>query len=101
MSKKVVLYHAGCHDGFGAAWAAHQKFGDSAEYTAVQYGQDPPNIEAGSEVYIVDFSYPRPILEALNKKMSKLVVLDHHDTARKELEGLDYATFDMDKSGAV
>jgi oligoribonuclease NrnB/cAMP/cGMP phosphodiesterase (DHH superfamily) len=30
-----------------------------------------------------------------------LVVLDHHKTAEEDLAGLDYAIFDMDKSGAV
>ena len=33
----VVLYHADCLDGFGAAYAAWEKFGDTAEYIPVQY----------------------------------------------------------------
>ena len=28
----VVIYHAHCQDGFGSAYAAYQKFGDTATY---------------------------------------------------------------------
>ena len=95
-----VLTHAGCYDGFGAAFSAWLKFGDKAEYIPVQHGKQPPEIPEGSEVYIADFAYPRDILLKLKEKCSKLVVLDHHITAKEDLEGLDFATFDMDKSGA-
>jgi len=33
--------------------------------------------------------------------MADVVVLDHHQTAQKALEGLNFAHFDMTKSGAV
>jgi len=36
----VVLYHANCLDGFGAAYAAWKKFGDTADYIPVQYGEE-------------------------------------------------------------
>src|SRR3989344_1169898 len=39
MNKKIaVLYHKGCTDGFGAAWAAWKKFGARAEYLGVERG---------------------------------------------------------------
>lgn len=53
------------------------------------------------EVYILDFSYPRDVLEALKTRVNKLLVLDHHKTAQEALEGLEYAIFDMNKSGCV
>ena len=37
--KPLVIYHANCADGFGAAFAAWLKFGDEAEYQAAQYGK--------------------------------------------------------------
>ena len=52
------------------------------------------------EVFIVDFSYDRATCEALAGKYG-LTILDHHKTAEKELLGLDYATFNLEKSGAV
>jgi len=96
----LVLYHAGCTDGFTAAWAAWEVLGDKAEYIHVQYGSDPPDVE-GRKVAIVDFSYPREQLQEMASKAEALVVLDHHKTAEAQLHGLDYARFDMDKSGAV
>ena len=37
--KPLVIYHASCADGFGAAFAAWLKFGDDAEYVACSYGK--------------------------------------------------------------
>lgn len=107
--KPLVLYHAGCADGFCTAWIAHQKFGDGAEYIPVNYGQEPPDV-MGREVYILDFSYKRPVMEKLRKKAAMLVVLDHHKTAEAELAGFGATAdpnaetnvvlrFDMHKSG--
>lgn len=100
-----VLYHANCFDGFGAKYAAWRMYGDKAEYIPVNYGQPLPKqvAEATSEdeVYILDFSYPRNILEELHKRVLVLKVLDHHKTAQEDLKGLLYATFDMEKSGAI
>lgn len=98
-----VLYHASCRDGFAASYAAWKKFGYSknVKYIAVQYGKPIPEMEDNSEVYILDFSYPREQLINLNKRMKFLLVLDHHKTAKEDLEGLHFAEFDMNKSGAV
>ena len=32
--REICLYHAGCPDGFGAAWAARHSWGDDARYIA-------------------------------------------------------------------
>ncbi|MDP9439710.1 MAG: DHHA1 domain-containing protein [Actinomycetota bacterium] len=101
MSKTYVLWHGGCPDGFGAAYAAWRRLGSEAEYVPVRYGEDPPAMESGSRVYILDFSYPRDVLLELNEKHVWLKVLDHHVTAEEDLEGLPFAEFDMDHSGAV
>jgi oligoribonuclease NrnB/cAMP/cGMP phosphodiesterase (DHH superfamily) len=50
---------------------------------------------------IVDFAYPRPILEEMAEEAMELQVLDHHITAKEALKGLPYVHFDMEKSGAV
>ena len=99
--KTFVLYHAHCADGFASAFAAWCALGDSAEYIPVSYDEPPPEMPAGSRVFIVDFSYPREVLEALWKRTSLLTILDHHKTAEAALAGLGYAHFDMEKSGAV
>lgn len=99
--KTAVLYHNDA-DGFGAAYACWKRLYGKAVYIPVQYGQPVPDLpETITEVFIVDFSYDRATCEALAKKYLSLMILDHHKTAEKELEGLEYVTFDMDKSGAV
>ena len=96
-----ILYHKNCADGTGAKYAAWKKFGDAAEYTPVTYGHEPPPMQEGSEVYILDFSYSREVLQALRKVMARVVVIDHHKTAEEALRGLPDCIFDMTKSGAV
>lgn len=101
-----VLYHANCYDGFGAAYAAWKYFGDTAKYIPVSYGQPVPQMPDVSEIYIVDFSYPKDVIESLAKKHT-LTILDHHKTAQEALEPLikpdgfnPRVVFDMNRSGA-
>ena len=96
-----VLYHGGCNDGFTAAYCAWTVLGNSAEYIGVNYGEVPPTIAQGDRIYVVDFSYPREIMVSWAKVASELLVLDHHKTAQEALLGLSFATFNMNKSGAV
>lgn len=97
-----VWYHDNCFDGFGAAWAARKKFGDDGvKYVPCQYGKPMPLHDPDDDIYIVDFSYPREDLVALKSRVKSLLVLDHHKTAAADLEGLDFAVFDMGRSGAV
>lgn len=112
MSQKniVIIHHHPCWDGVAAAWAIKEGVQDRERrsehgkpcirFVKAQYGDEPPELSDADEVYIVDFSYDRDTLLALNDKVETLVVLDHHETAKKELEGLDFCTFDMEKSGA-
>ena len=101
---KIVIFHRD-NDGYAAASVAYSKFGDSAEYIHVQYGEDPPSrltsLTSEDEVYILDFSYSRAICEEINLRCGKLIILDHHETAEEELRGLEYAIFDQECSGNV
>lgn len=99
----IVYYHADCMDGAGAAWAARQKFGDAAEYAPVNYNYKSEDLFCvrGKEVYVLDFSFPRTVLEIWIKQAKSLLVLDHHASAKDNLTGLPYAVFDMNKSGAM
>lgn len=95
----LCIYHKNCPDGLAAALAVWLQYPD-AEYITAQYGDSPPDV-MDQDVIIVDFSYPRDVLEELNRQAKSLVVIDHHKTAQEALAGLDYCIFDMDKSGAV
>ncbi len=96
----LVLYHAECADGFGAAWALWKRF-PAAHYLPVKHGMPPPLGLAGRRIMILDFSYSRANLEAIAQESAGLLVLDHHITAERALVGLPFARFDQKKSGAV
>lgn len=110
----LVIYHAGCWDGFCAAWVARRALGD-IEAVPAHYGTEPPDV-TGRMVYVLDFCYPRATMRRMASQVSRLVVLDHHKTARGALDGfvdevissVDYLAepkaqpvivFDMEKSG--
>lgn len=95
--KRIVIYHAGCADGFCAAWLLWRVFPD-AEFVPANYGDDPPDV-AGKIVYVVDFSYPRDTLIQMHEQSASLVVLDHHRSAQQALADLPFCVFNMDKSG--
>lgn len=102
MSTRVVLYHKNCPDGFGAAWAAHKRFGDDAVYMPIAYGEPLPDLSAFVHVLFVDFTADRPTMERLVGAGYHVEVYDHHKSAQQALEGLaaDRIVFDMERSGA-
>lgn len=91
--KPLVIYHANCADGFGAAYAAWLKLGDEAEYLPMNYGEtynfdlsgiviDHVGHEInGREVFILDFSFPREVMDDIFTHAKRVVWLDHHKTA--------------------
>ena len=98
----AVLYHGRCPDGFGGAYAAWKKFGDTAEYIPVKYGEPLPEGLDDKDIYIVDFCYEDPaILDALKTHTKKVVVLDHHESSRENVEGFPEHVFDLNRSGAT
>jgi oligoribonuclease NrnB/cAMP/cGMP phosphodiesterase (DHH superfamily) len=105
--KPLCIYHGFCADGFTAAWVVWRWYGvGQVEFHAATHGESPPAVN-GREVYLVDFSYPRPVIEAMARQATKLTVLDHHVTAAQDLEGLIRndgvvdGVFDMEKSGCL
>lgn len=85
--KPLVIYHANCTDGFGAAFAAWLKLGDEAEYLPMEYGRSVganlPMFD-GREVYILDFSFSKPDMEDIFAEAKRVVWLDHHASVMKE-----------------
>ena len=100
--KKTYILHHNDADGFGAAYAAMQKFGrgKNVHYISVDYGQEMPVLDDGSHLYILDFSYRRDVLDSLVKRMETVMVIDHHKSAMLDLLDHPNAIFDMNKSGA-
>ena len=94
----LIIYHQTCADGMTAAWIASKQF-SFCELVPAQYGDDPPDV-TDRDVLVLDFSYPRAVMEEMHRQAITLRVLDHHKTAAADCVGLDFCTFDMEQSGA-
>ena len=133
--KPLVIYHANCTDGFGAAFAAWLKLGDEAEYIPMDYMKTDDKSSAdllhefstkkipgacisGREVFILDFSLPRCVMDWIFQIAKCVVWLDHHKTAFEMwcggvpsngifeatgtcVTGEGYTLLDNNKSGAL
>jgi len=111
--RRVCFYHAGCPDGFGAAWAVRHAWGDAGEFRPRGHddGLDAEEL-AGDQVVFVDIAPPNAALEALLRTAAQVVVLDHHvssleryraepQLAREAESGGHRVVFDLSHSGAV
>jgi oligoribonuclease NrnB/cAMP/cGMP phosphodiesterase (DHH superfamily) len=87
--KGLCIYHGGgCLDGFTSAWVVHEQFGEDLEYHPGVYQEAPPDV-AGRNVLLVDFSYKRDvILKMLINGAKSIIILDHHESAVRELQPL-------------
>lgn len=104
MKTPIVIYHGNCQDGFTAAWACWLAHPDW-EFVPGVYGENPTDV-SDRDVYLLDYSYKRPVLLAMAETANSITILDHHKTAEAELNGLlgngkFFGTFDMNHSGAV
>lgn len=98
----VIIYHGGCPDGFGGAYAAWKKFGDEAEYIPASYGEPVVEGLEGREVYLIDFCYEdAEEIATLMRTTKKLVVLDHHQSNRPFAESVPEHIYEENSSGAT
>lgn len=93
----VCIYHHPCADGFGAAYSVWKRFGNLVNFQPRQYGSFPPNCR-DKNVLIVDFSFPKDVIESLAEKARQVVILDHHKTAMEDLSGFPKIGIDEDPS---
>ena len=85
--KPMIIYHGNCADGFSAAWCFWRKYHHDAEYVAGVYQQEPPDV-TGREVFLVDFSYKRDVVEKMLLTADSVTLIDHHKTAIDDLAPL-------------
>jgi len=111
--KRICFYHAGCPDGFGAAWAVHRAWGDDGRYVARGH-EDRVRLPECEDALVtfVDIAPGREELRQLAEVCEQVVVLDHHVTAQERLlrdralvaeleaEGHELV-FDLGHSGSV
>lgn len=103
--KPLCIYHGNCADGFGAAWVFKTQADREFDFHAGVYQNEPPDV-TGRDVYLVDFSYKRAVVEAMLPKATRIVLIDHHKTAIDDLAPLIEdkrieALVDLNHSGAM
>jgi len=107
-----VVTHGSCIDGFMSAtivqlWAKNNgiNVNDMTFYNAY-YGSDfskLPELMRNKYVIVCDFSFPKLLFDKMIEATNgNILVLDHHKTAQKNLQGVlsEYLTFDMKHAGA-
>lgn len=97
----AVIYHGGCPDGLGGAYAAWRKFGDTAEYIPAKHGKPAPLELDGRKLFFIDFCYPQEIMDEILKIAASVTVLDHHLGTKEIVESMPDHVFDNDRSGAT
>jgi len=103
----TVLYHGDCVDGFASAfacWLYNKKKGKKGKkitYIPCQYQKQPPMLN-NRNVLMCDFSYKYNVLKNILKSVNKIIILDHHQSAEKDLQQIsaENKIFDMKHSGA-
>jgi hypothetical protein len=95
---RLIIFHKSCWDGFCAAWLCHLAWPD-AEFMPAHNDWTPPDV-TGKDVLIADVCFSREHLLRMKRQAASLVVLDHHETAQKDMGGLDFCVFDINHSGA-
>lgn len=101
--RPLCIYHGNCADGFASAWVVRKALGESVDFHAGIYQQPPPDV-TGRDVFLVDFSYKRPVLLEMAETARAITIIDHHKTAADDLKNLPVnvdSVFDMGHSGAT
>lgn len=111
--RRTCFFHAGCPDGFGAAWAVWRAWGDDADFRPRGHDDTLRAGEfVGHEVVFVDIAPPNDDLRELAERAASVVVLDHHASSENrfraeprlvqsiEADG-HQIVFDRNHSGAV
>lgn len=96
-----------CADGLVSAWIASKRFPGAilkgAVYQDIEMYPDYAN--PGDEVLIVDFSFPRSVIQGLIDRDVKVTVIDHHEGAFNDLSNFTARFYryhyDVTKCGAT
>jgi oligoribonuclease NrnB/cAMP/cGMP phosphodiesterase (DHH superfamily) len=105
-NETILIYHSPCSDGTCAAWCFWRK-NNNITLVPAKHGDNPPfSLIKDKTVIMVDFSYKRDVILKMAETAKFITILDHHESAEKELEGLEserknlLIVFDMERSGA-
>ena len=101
MKDIVILYHAECDDGFGAAWAAWKKFVDEADYIPIEHQAPLPEGLKGKQIFFIDIVPDEDSIRRLVNDNILVIAIDHHKTNESKMSLFKKYLFDNSHSGAV
>lgn len=97
---QVCYYHAGCPDGFGAAWAVWNAWGADGRYVARGHDDRIRADELEDAVVVfVDIAPTNPELRELNEVAEQVIVLDHHISSLERFQSSGDLVFELRDSG--
>jgi len=101
----VCFYHSNCLDGVAAAHVVNTYFRTLDQPREVKcipssYNSLPEDLDQYKDhlIFVVDFSFKREVVLQMMEN-NEVIILDHHDTAAKELKGL--VEVDQSHSGVI
>lgn len=96
--KPLCIYHGSCNDGFGAAMIVYNYFKGRVDLWRGKYNAGKVPEVHGRDVFIVDFSYKPEDMDKIQQQSRKLVWLDHHVGAIKDMAGFKWRPQDVNGS---
>lgn len=102
-----VIYHSPCNDGDTGAMIAKRFFKEKSIenviFHATSIGKPLPNDIEGKNILLIDFAYPKDILQKLISLAKEVLILDHHKTNMEDLNEIPsyQKVFNMELSGAT
>ncbi len=111
--RRLCYFHAGCPDGFGAAWAVWRAWGSGGRYLPRGH-EDGLELRqvVDAQVVFVDIAPSNELLRQIASQARQVVVLDHHVSSRERYvsdpglheeiqRGGHEVSYDLSHSGAV
>lgn len=92
----IVIHHGGCPDGVTAAWVVLR----SLDWKPHFYGSEPEVVpydlwekldhNCNLNIIVVDLSFSKEDCDEIHSKCNKFLIVDHHQTAARNLSDCDY-----------
>jgi uncharacterized protein len=114
--KSLIIYHQikpgiDCPDGIAAAWVAARfmkKLDMNFDVLGCSYQQEPPDVSDYDNIFVLDFSFTRSVVESWILQGKHVNIVDHHKTVlENHLEDVSAFSdkfrlkFDLLESGAT
>jgi len=94
----IIIFHNPCMDGFASAFVG-QLFLDEVKLIPKSLDGKPLNIEDIEDKNILMVDIVCENFQEIKENCKNLIILDHHKTNQDKLKDIEYAYFDMNKSG--